>query len=276
MSCQVQERAGRPHVNSAARAARPPSERARPWQGSGSHELRRQPEAAYHNLRPQSTPARPRRGPTQSRSWTRTELARPTTRRTLSTREATVDPLRRAGKTLERRSAPTGHTYVRWPGRHARQTSKHGPGKAVQSFKRSQQLEAAYHNPSLRSAPAGQGGGPAYQQAQPLQGGSSCLSAAGSRRQQTIAWRRTAPTHSLTRTERVNPTSRRAPSSRELLRTDSDERPRAGARRPTARTLGDQGSAPIDQASKTFGKAAKVTRAPSAARGSVPTLSVFG
>ena len=132
-----------------------------------------------------------------------------------------------------------------------------------QSFKRSQRPEAAYHNPSLRSAPAGQGGAPAYQQAQPLQGGSSCLSAAGSRRQQTIARRRTAPTHSLTRTERVSPTSRRAPSSRELLRTDSDERPRAGARRLTARTLGDQGGAPIEQAVKTFGKAAKVTRAPS-------------
>ena len=128
-----------------------------------------------------------------------------------------------------------------------------------QSFKRSQRPEEAYHNPSLRSTPAGQGGAPAYQQAQPLQGGSSCLSAAGSRRQQTIARRRTAPTHSLTRTERVSPTSRRAPSSRELLRTDSDERPRAGACRPTARTLGDQGGAPIKQASRTSGKAAKFT-----------------
>ena len=79
------------HVNSAARAARPPSERARSWQGNGSHELCRQPEAASM---PRSTLARPRRGPTQSRSWTRTERARPTNRRTLSTREATVDPLR--------------------------------------------------------------------------------------------------------------------------------------------------------------------------------------
>ena len=143
-----------------------------------------------------------------------------------------------------------------------------------QSFKRSQRPEAAYHNPSLRSAPAGQGGAPAYQQAQRRQGSSSCLSAAGSRRQQTIARRRTAPTHSLTQTERVSQTSRRAPSSRELLRTDSDERLRAGARRPAARTHDNQGGAPCKPSKLDPGKTAAVTQALQAAGGSVPTLCV--
>ena len=164
MSGPVQECAGRPHVSSAAGAARPPNKQARPWQGSGSHTCRAVSQRQHTTTpclgqRPSGSGAgRSRRNPDHG-------LGRSGP---LSTREPIVDPLRRAGKNLECRSAPADHTYVRWTGRHARQTSKHDPGKAaavIQAQPAARALRTGQRQPARAARQPAREARPPHQQA---------------------------------------------------------------------------------------------------------------
>jgi hypothetical protein len=124
---------------------------------------------------------------------------------------------------------PAERTYARLPGLSTCQASMHGSGKAA-AVNRATPATGVRKQPFIASDSANA--------SRPPTGA-------------TGPGRGTAPTQSWTRMEQASPTGRRAWSTREPLSADSDERPRAGARRPTARTLGGQCSAPATQASTT-------------------------
>ena len=81
----LDERAGRPHVHSAARAERPPPKHARPRQGGGSHTsstVNRRSLAITPCFAQRPSAAHgPQRGTLPIQSWTRTERVSPTSAR---------------------------------------------------------------------------------------------------------------------------------------------------------------------------------------------------